>query len=258
MKNESPNYAGEVIGKFRVYGIFMVGVSLLLFSLVGPKLLIWLGLGAIVAALLAFTIEMAMLGPKIKKREELEKEARKYTDRKEHYESIGSNLPGPDRRGTVDRDGDIEKLRGLCDDLNVIYSNYARYVTSQETTQNIGFDDINEKILKLFDECFDQIDAAGSIVHCIRQLHNEDLKKPYYDRKKGLIREITETVSCLTKIILTIKTENVYSSQSKLAQLAEELNNSIEVAKKIGDRIRGTDSGIIERGNEAEYLSLAK
>lgn len=123
--------------------------------------------------------------------------------------------------------------------------------------------DIVSKAEELFGECVNSLEKTIELWDIAKKIGTSDAKEAFLKQRETLLKDVGESVKRLTKILAEIPSigtigkpgkENEIKNSSRLTQIGEEMNRSLEIAKKTKERMnefeelgRGFDSGSRER-----------
>ena len=109
---------------------------------------------------------------------------------------------------------------------------------------------LREKVDKLFHAAIRQLDRSFQLWEKAKRLPGTT-KRPLLEERKKAVDEVVLTVNHLTRTVEQYHAFQIKDSDDELAKLREELDATIEIARRADDRIDSMNAGPI--CDEAEY-----
>ena len=99
--------------------------------------------------------------------------------------------------------------------------------------------EIRQQVAKLYESSVGSLERSCDIWKSSQQVHDEQLKKELSSKRSHVLTEVTESIERLGKTLDQIQVSSVKTEQpeGELASLRQELEQGLEVARNIEERI---------------------
>lgn len=233
-KNISKRVMRDILGSPLVILPFMVGstafASLFALGLKGTAavgaLLVGLG-GMLGSAGMFFTKMILGKEDRVKKIFEDQRKKEKKAKRKklDHFHHR-LTMDGDSR--TEDAMQDLRSLRDAFRQLNVIAPNLNQAM----------IDEIQQRAKELFEQCLSSLEKSLQLWKTADSLASEIAKKPILEQREKLVSDVVSTVEHMSQTLAAVQgITNRSEGDARLQQLRGELDQSLEVAKKVEQRV---------------------
>ena len=139
----------------------------------------------------------------------------------------------------LEKDGDprteqsLRELRILAD----TFQTKDDWMTGLDARSNF---DILAGVSELFETCVRYLEITLKLWHIAQQMETKEVRQPILDRREKLIHDVRESIRHTSEILARAQTVGLgESTRTSLAGLRQELDASLEVAKKVQERIAG-------------------
>ena len=123
---------------------------------------------------------------------------------------------------------DLRSLRDAFRKLNVIAPNLNQAM----------IDEIRERAEKLFEQCVSSLEKTLQLWKTADSLASEIAKKPILEQREKLVNEVVGTVEHMSQTLAAVQgITSKPEGDVRLQQLRGELDQSLEVAKKVEQRV---------------------
>lgn len=95
----------------------------------------------------------------------------------------------------------------------------------------------------LFDQCVASLEKSLELWYTLQQMKTEQARAPISTRRENIIRDVTQSIQDLGRLLADIQVMDITQSgdQTELGRIRAELNQSLEVAKTVKDRMNRLD-----------------
>lgn len=98
--------------------------------------------------------------------------------------------------------------------------------------------DIHARVTELFEHCIDLLQQTIQLWQTASSLNTADAKRPILEQRETLIVDIQESVKQVSNTLVALKQlGSTEASTGRLKQMREELDQSLEVARNVEDRV---------------------
>lgn len=123
---------------------------------------------------------------------------------------------------------DLRSLRDAFRKLNVIAPNLNQAM----------IDEIRERAEELFEQCVSSLEKTLQLWKTADSLASEIAKKPILEQREKLVNEVVGTVEHMSQTLAAVQgITSKPEGDVRLQQLRGELDQSLEVAKKVEQRV---------------------
>jgi hypothetical protein len=210
---------------------FILGATLfMVFIAIGRKMGITL-FGAVtcfLGSLAGFFTQLLMGGDKIREKaiEEINKEEQKKRD--DALNSLDKQLCSD---GDPRTEGYLRDLRAIC----------LEFIKKRDTFNSANVSilvDVVSGIDQLFRECVHSLQQTLEILRLAKQVGTEKTRKTLLAQRENIINDVGKTIDHLAKILQDFQTiEEGEHVNGRLAQIRKDLDDSIEIAKAVDQRL---------------------
>ncbi len=201
----------------------------------GGALLSFLGIGGLVAGLGAMATRWILQGDEIHKGafEELQKEA---------FQKQAETLDELDRRLRRDEDPRTENtLRELRD----VYESFKTDTSwAEDLDTRVSFE-IVTRVERLFKECVNSLRRSLELWETAEKMRTEEIRSNVLESRGALLEEISRSLERLKKTVDSVHVLRLEKgSKAQHAQIRRELDASLEVARRVEERMRDLEADI--------------
>ena len=201
----------------------------------GAVLLAFLGVGGLLAGLGAMVTRWILKGDEIHKEafEELQKEA---------FQKQAEVLDDLDRRLQRDDDPRTERTLRELRDLYEEFKKDMRWAAGLDTRATF---EIVSKVERLFKECVKSLRRSVELWQTSEKMRTLAVKKTVLESRGELLEEIWHSLEQLKKTVDGVHLLHLQKSdKTRHAEMRQELDASLEVARRVEERMRDLESNI--------------
>ncbi|MBN1880268.1 hypothetical protein JW823_09185 [bacterium] len=103
--------------------------------------------------------------------------------------------------------------------------------------------DVLSGVEQLFTQCVASLEKSLELWYTSRQMKTEQARAPIVEQRENIIRDVTQSIQDLGRLLADIQILDINRSthESELKRIRSELNQSLEVAKSVKDRMNRLD-----------------
>jgi hypothetical protein len=146
-------------------------------------------------------------------------------------------LDSLDIKLTKDRD---PRTQSALRDMRALYKSFHEQIRG-ETLKADGT--TIDGVETLFNECVSHLGETLILSSTIRSMNSEAAKQPIIDAREGLIVEVQKTIDRLSSIMDGLRQLAVSANTKELERVRSELEQGLEVSKRVDDALRGAGKG---------------
>ncbi len=211
----------------------------------GAVLLSFLGLGGLLAGLGAMATRWILRGDEISRDAFKELQAEAFRKQAEALDDL-------DRR--LQRDDD-PRTETTLRELREIYEEFKKDASWAEGLKTRVSFEIASKVERLFEECVNSLRRSLELWEVAEKMRTETLRKEMLESRSSLLGEISRSLEQMQKTVDSVHALRLEKSDTtRHAQIREELDASLEVARRVEERMRSLehDLGDALAGSERE------
>jgi hypothetical protein len=202
-----------------------------------PARAIFGGVALMLAGLGVFASRLLMGSDEVTKKaiDELQREAQEHTTRK---------LDALDAR--LQADGDSRSERCLRD-LRALVNSFKEQHDWSELTNATSTFDILSGVDDLFHGCVRSLERSFELWSTAQRMNTASARQPLLKRREGIIGEVQESIIQLGRILAGIQgLGSGPTSTAELGRLRDELHNSLEVARRVDEKMKSWRQDVAE------------
>ena len=158
----------------------------------------------------------------------------------EELQQQQNKLDDLDRRLQADNDPRTEKC------LRLLRKMYSQFKSEKDWTGQLTAQaslDISQQVDTLFQACTASLERSLELWHAASKMLTQQTKNQVLQSREQLLDEVQTSIQQLALTIDNVHALAIQQNDTRnLAQLREELNQSLEVARKVGERMKNMDS----------------
>ncbi|MFH1098753.1 MAG: hypothetical protein V1723_02450 [Candidatus Uhrbacteria bacterium] len=160
------------------------------------------------------------------------------------------------RRLQADHDPRDEELLDALRDLVGVFRKEAHWV---ERVNAVSAQEIREKVEELFRMCVRKLEAEFSLSATAQTLRVAEAKNSLLAQRERLIGEVQESVKVLTTLIAGVYQLGTRGNvDEETARIREELQRSLEVARRVEEELEGSNPAALVRARMKERAERAR
>lgn len=195
----------------------------------GAGILSFLGLGGLLAGLGAMATRWILRG------DEIHKDAFKALQ-EEAFQKQAEVLDDLDRR--LQRDDD-PRTETTLRELREIYQEFKKDASWAEGLKTRVSFEIVSKVERLFEECVKSLRRSLELWEAAEKMRTETHRKEMLESRGSLLGEISRSLEQMRKTVDSVRALRVEKGDTaRHAQIREELDASLEVARRVEERMR--------------------
>jgi hypothetical protein len=110
--------------------------------------------------------------------------------------------------------------------------------------------EIASKVETLFQGCLESLRGSLELWEAASKMRTRESRKAILERREALVGEIRESIRQLAKTVDGVRALSLHSGETQdLARVRRELDESLEVARRVEERMRSFDSDLRERAS---------
>jgi hypothetical protein len=197
---------------------------------------VFAGLACILGAAGYFLSKWLLGGDKLAKEviEEMKEEAREKNER---------DLDELEKR--LCEDGDPRTEKNLRDLRELTRAFHESREGSLSLSSKASFE-ILSGVEQLFGRCVLSLEKTLQLWHTAQRMSRPEAREPILDQRERIIEDVDKSIRQMGKLLAEIQCLGIEknSEESELARIRKELNQSLEVAKKVEERMQSLDREI--------------
>ncbi len=217
---------------------FLVGTTLIMAAVAFTRkmgITLFAGVSCLLGSAGVFFTQLVLGGEKIQKKvlEDLQKEEQQNKER--ILNALDQQLCAD---GDPRTEGHLRDLRAICKAL----------LEKREWLEGLNAGavfDIVSTVDQLFQECIRSLERTLEILRLANQVGTEKMRKTLLEERERIITEVGRTIDQLGRILKDLKKrEKEDKVDSNLAQLRRELDQSLEIAKAVDEKMSEWESSL--------------
>jgi hypothetical protein len=146
-----------------------------------------------------------------------------------------------DLSNRLDRDEDPRTDVALKD-LRSLFDSFQNDRSWKQGINLMTVSEIQSKVQGIFDQCLKALEYSLELYHDWSNCGSRDVKNSIRSRREKVVRGVQESVKTLTKTYEGLQAfESQEDQGSQLTQLGKELNEQLDIARRVSDRMGSID-----------------